>query len=98
GSKQAFEKTKQVIEKLGRTFYIGEADGSANTIKLALNLNIALVASALSEGIMLAKGSGVNPSLFVEILNSTYFKTGLSERKGPKMIRCDFSPSFHLKN
>jgi 3-hydroxyisobutyrate dehydrogenase len=98
GSRQAFEKVKKVIEKLGKTFYIGEKDGSANAIKLALNLNIALVASAVSEGILLAEGSGINPSIFVEVLNSTYFKTGLSEKKGPKMIKNDFSPSFHLKN
>jgi 3-hydroxyisobutyrate dehydrogenase len=98
GSRQAFEKSRQVIEKLGRTFYIGERDGSANAIKLALNLNIALVASAVSEGIILAKGAGIDPSIFVQVLNSTYFKTGLSEKKGPKMVKNDFSPSFHLKN
>jgi len=36
--------------------------------------------------------------IFVQILNSTYFKTGLSEKKGPKMVKNDFAPSFHLKN
>src|ERR671922_731327 len=98
GSRQAFEKSRQVIEKLGRAFYVGERDGSANAIKLALNLNIALVASAVSEGITLVKGSGIDPAIFVQILNSTYFKTGLSEKKGPKMVKNDFTPSFHLKN
>ena len=98
GSRQAFEKARPAIEKLGRTFYIGERDGSANAIKLALNLNIALVASAVSEGITLARGCGIDPSIFVQILNSTYFKTGLSEKKGPKMVENDFTPSFHLKN
>jgi 3-hydroxyisobutyrate dehydrogenase len=98
GNKQAFEKVRQVIENLGRIFYVGEKDGSANTIKLALNLNIALIASGLSEGITLVKRAGIDPSIFIEILNSTYFKTGLSERKGPKMVKNDFSPTFHLKN
>jgi 3-hydroxyisobutyrate dehydrogenase-like beta-hydroxyacid dehydrogenase len=98
GSRQAFESVREVIEKLGRTFYVGERDGSANAIKLALNLNIALVASAVSEGIMLVSRSGIDPSIFVEILNSTYFKTGLSEKKGPKMVKNDFSPTFYLKN
>ncbi|HEX7032056.1 MAG TPA: NAD(P)-dependent oxidoreductase [Nitrososphaera sp.] len=98
GNRQAFEKVRKVIETLGRTFYIGDRDGSANAIKLALNLNIALVASAVSEGIMLARGAGIDPSIFVEILNSTYFKTGLSEKKGPNMVRNEFTPSFHLKN
>src|ERR687895_2769219 len=98
GSKPSFEKVRQVIEKLGRTFYVGERDGSANAIKLALNLNIALVASAVSEGITLVRRAGIDPSIFIEILNSTYFKTELSEKKGPKMLKNDFSPTFHLKN
>ena len=98
GSRQAFEKARHVIEKLGRAFYVGERDGAANAIKLALNLNIALVASAVSEGITLAKGAGIDPSIFIQILNSTYFKTGLSEKKGPKMVKNDFAPSFHLRN
>jgi 3-hydroxyisobutyrate dehydrogenase len=98
GSKPAFEKVRQVIAKMGRTFYVGERDGSANAIKLALNLNIALVASAVSEGITLVRRAGIDPSIFIEILNSTYFKTGLSEKKGPKMLKNDFSPTFHLKN
>jgi 3-hydroxyisobutyrate dehydrogenase len=98
GNRQAFENVRQAIEKLGRIFYVGERDGSANTIKLALNLNIALIASALSEGITLVRRAGIDPSIFIEILNSTYFKTGLSEKKGPKMVKSDFSPTFHLKN
>ena len=98
GNRQAFEKVRQIIEKLGRIFYVGEKDGSANTIKLALNLNIALIASGLSEGITLVRRAGIDPSIFIEILNSTYFKTGLSEKKGPKMVKSDFPPTFHLKN
>jgi 3-hydroxyisobutyrate dehydrogenase len=99
GPRDAFEKSRSVIDLLGkRIFYVGEKDGSANAVKLALNLNIALIASAVSEGITLVRALGIDPSVFLEILNSTYFKTGLSERKGPKMVAGEFEPSFHLKN
>ena len=98
GSRHAFEKARQVIQKLGKTFYIGEKSGSANAIKLALNLNIALVAIAVSEGVTLVRRLGIDQSTFIEILNSTYFKTGLSEKKGPKIVKNDFSPTFYLKN
>jgi 3-hydroxyisobutyrate dehydrogenase len=98
GSRQAFEKVRQVIEELGTPYYIGERDGSANNIKLALNLNIALIACALAEGITLVSRAGNDPSIFIKILNSTYFKTGLSENKAPKMIKKEFPATFHLKN
>jgi 3-hydroxyisobutyrate dehydrogenase len=78
GSKKAFEKVRPVIEKAGQqVFYISEKHGAANAVKLALNLNIALIATAVSEGITLTKGVGIDPSVFVKVLNSTYFKTGL---------------------
>src|ERR671935_2674643 len=99
GNKEAFEKTKPVIQGMTNSiFYIGDIDGSANALKLALNLNIALIASAVSEGITLVKGSGIDPEIFIKILNSTYFKTGLSEIKGPKMVKNIFEPKFFLKN
>jgi 3-hydroxyisobutyrate dehydrogenase len=99
GNKQAFEQVQQVIKDIGsQVFYIGQKDGSANALKLGLNLNIALIAVAVSEGITLVRGSGIDPAVFIQILNSTYFKTGLSEKKGPKMVQEDFEPSFHLKN
>ena len=34
GSTQAFEKVRKVIEELGKTFYVGERDGSANNVSL----------------------------------------------------------------
>ncbi|UVS70357.1 NAD(P)-dependent oxidoreductase [Nitrososphaera viennensis] len=99
GNRQAFEKARPVMEKMGKhVFYISEKDGAANAVKLALNLNIALIATAVSEGITLVKGSGIDPAVFVQVLNSTYFKTGLSEKKGPLMVANDYEPSFHLKN
>jgi 3-hydroxyisobutyrate dehydrogenase len=99
GSDAAFRKTRPVIEALGKNiFYLGDKAGAANAVKLALNLNIALTACAVSEGITLVRSAGIDPSIFIQILNSTYFKTGLSERKGPKMAAGEFEPSFHLKN
>lgn len=99
GNKKAFEKVRPVVKKIAKqVFYISEKDGAANAVKLALNLNIALIATAVSEGITLARGAGIDPSVFVSVLNSTYFKTGLSEKKGPLMVKGDFTPSFHLKN
>jgi 3-hydroxyisobutyrate dehydrogenase len=93
------QKEIDYIGKLAKSvFYIGEDAGSANVVKLALNLNIALIAGALSEGITLVKAASINPEIFIKIINSTYFKTGLSENKGPRMIKDDFQPSFHLKN
>lgn len=97
GRKEAYEKYKDVFDTIGsRTFYLGE-NGNAHAMKLTLNLQIAMIALALSEGITLAKSAGLDPKQFLEILNSTYFKTGMSERKGPKMVKDNFETTFALQ-
>jgi 3-hydroxyisobutyrate dehydrogenase len=97
GKKEIYEKCKTVFDSIGeKTFLLGE-NGSGHAMKLALNSQIAILALALSEGIILAKKSGLDPIKFLEVLNSTYFKTGMSINKGPKMARGNFEPSFFLK-
>jgi 3-hydroxyisobutyrate dehydrogenase len=97
GKKEVYEKCKTVFDLIGeKTFLLGE-NGSGHAMKLVMNSQIAILALALSEGIILAKKSGLDPMTFVEVLNSTYFKTGMSILKGPKMVRGDFQPSFFLK-
>jgi 3-hydroxyisobutyrate dehydrogenase len=99
GEENIFKRIKNILEKLGNpVFYIGNKEGSANAIKLALNLNIGLLAMALSEGLLLSNTYDIDPTLYLKIFNSTNFKTGMSENKGPKMISDDYHPSFYLKN
>jgi 3-hydroxyisobutyrate dehydrogenase len=99
GDKKTIEKCRRILANFSKKiFYAGHRDGAANYLKLGLNLNIALIAISLSESIIFIKKSKTDPTVFLDILNSTYFKTGLSEVKGPKMIRNNFEPKFFLKN
>ncbi|MDW0197504.1 MAG: NAD(P)-dependent oxidoreductase [Nitrososphaeraceae archaeon] len=99
GDKKIMEKCRRILTNFTKKiFYAGYRDGAANYLKLGLNLNIALIAISLSESIIFIKKSKTDPTVFLDILNSTYFKTGLSEIKGPKMIRNNFEPKFFLKN
>lgn len=96
GKKEIYEKYKTVFDSISeKTFYLG-ANGTADAMKLAMNLQISILALSISEGIILVKKSGLDPFLFLEVLNSTYFKTGMSTLKGPKMAKGIFEPSFFL--
>jgi 3-hydroxyisobutyrate dehydrogenase len=98
GNKSVFEKCKNIFDDIAsKVFYLGN-NGSAHSVKLAMNLQIAMLALALSEGITLARASNINPEIFLEILNSTYFKTGMSESKAYKMLKQDYAPTFTLAN
>ena len=98
GDMDVFDKYKEVFDTIAnKTFFLGKS-GSAHSIKIAMNLQISLLALALSEGITLTRKAGFDPEKFLEILNSTYFKTGMSENKAHKMIKDEFEPTFTLKN
>ena len=98
GNKESFNYCKKVWDTIAnRVFFLGES-GVAHSVKLAMNLQITMLALALSEGIILVKKSGVDPKIFLEILNSTYFKTGMSEKKAYKMIEGKYDATFTLAN
>ena len=98
GKKQIYEKFKNVFDVIAeKTFFLGNS-GTAHSIKLAMNLQIAMLALSLSEGITLTRKAGFDPEIFLKILNSTYFKTGMSEKKAYKMIKDNFEPTFTLQN
>lgn len=98
GNKGSFEKCKEVFDAIAnKVFFLGES-GVANSVKLAMNLQITMLALALSEGITLVKKSDVDPRIFLEILNSTYFKTGMSEKKAYRMIDGKYDTTFTLSN
>ncbi len=98
GNKKTFSKCKDLFNTIAnKIFFLGE-NGSAHAVKLAMNLQITMLALALSEGITLSRAVKVDPKIFLEILNSTYFRTGMSENKALKMIQDKFDATFTLEN
>ena len=98
GDKKSFEQCRNILEKIAnKIFFLGD-NGAAHSIKLAMNLQITMLALALSEGIMLVEKTNIDPKKFLEILNSTYFKTGMSKNKAFKMIDGKYDATFTLKN
>ena len=98
GKKEVFEKFKTIFESIAdQSIYLGDT-GTAHSIKLAMNLQIAMLALSLSEGITLTKKAGFDPEIFLKVLNSTNFKTGMSEGKAHNMINDSVKPTFTLAN
>ena len=99
GPKAAYELAEPILRDLSaQIFYMGSDHGTASALKLAFNIHIALLALALAEGLVFARGTGVDTATYIKVLNSTYFKTGVSERKGPKIVNGDYNASFYLMN
>ncbi len=98
GKKSKYMKYKTVFDDIAKdNSFLGKS-GTAHLIKLAMNLQISLLAVSLAEGIVFTKKAGFDPEIFLNVLNSTYFSTGMSRNKAFKMINDDVKPTFMLKN
>jgi 3-hydroxyisobutyrate dehydrogenase-like beta-hydroxyacid dehydrogenase len=78
-------------------FHIGDHKQAA-TLKLAMNLNLAVQMQALSEALVLARRAGISDDVFFEAMGGNAGCSGLTKLKEPKLRTGDFSPQFSVKH
>lgn len=98
GSPDLVEKIRPVLARISaHILHIG-AIGTASSLKLAMNLNIALQQEALSESLTLARAEGIPDNIFFDALHLNVGRSGLSDLKEPKLRARDYAPQFSLKH
>ena len=70
----------------------------AAALKLAMNLNLAVMLEGLCEALTFARRAGISDDLFFEALSRNVGASGLSKLKEPKLRAGDFSPQFSVKH
>ena len=98
GLEKLVTKAEPVLKRISATrLHIGEI-GTASTLKLAMNLNIAVLSQALSESLTMARAAGISDEKYFEALHINVGRSGLSDLKEPKLRANDFAPQFSLKH
>lgn len=98
GDTAILERARPVLSRLGHALeHIGPV-GSASALKLAFNLNLALVAEALGESLHFARAAGISDERFFSALKLNVGRSGLSEMKEAKLRNADYAPQFSLKH
>jgi 3-hydroxyisobutyrate dehydrogenase-like beta-hydroxyacid dehydrogenase len=98
GPKETFNACLPIFEKMGvKVIHVGE-NGMGTTLKLINNLIMGVAIEAVSEALVLAVKSGIDPQKVIEITSVGGARTGAMETRGPRMIQRDFSPHFSLNN
>ena len=63
---------------------------------------VGIVFEAVSEAIVLAERTGLDPSVMMQVLQGGLAQTRIMELRGPRMVSRDFKPGFrarlHLKD
>ena len=79
-----------------RWFHLGP-NGAGQTLKLAMNLLLALEVDAFAEALALATAGGVAGEKVVEVMQSSMGRSPLLDVKAPMLLEGKYAPSFPLR-
>ena len=86
GSDEAFERARPVLEAIGpRVIHVG-GNGAAVTMKIAVNLSLAVQMLAFSEGVLLAEKSGISREKAVEVMLASVIASPMVVYRGPLVL------------
>jgi 3-hydroxyisobutyrate dehydrogenase-like beta-hydroxyacid dehydrogenase len=97
GREEVLERVKPVLSVLGKKFFLLGPNGAGQTVKLAMNLLLALEVNALAESLALVAAAGVAGERLIEVMQSSMARATVLDVKAPLMLKREFPPSFPLR-
>jgi 3-hydroxyisobutyrate dehydrogenase-like beta-hydroxyacid dehydrogenase len=86
GEPDVFARAKPVLEAIGpKVIHVGPS-GSAVTMKIAVNLSLAVQMLAFSEGVLLAEKSGIAREKAVEVMLASVIASPMVVYRGPLVL------------
>ena len=98
GEDSIIERARGVLTPLSRLLIPFSSPAKAAAIKLSMNLQIAAISQALSEGYHLARQHGISSDDFFNVLDHNVAKSGLADLKREKLKNQDYRPQFSIKH
>src|ERR1700689_2533514 len=97
GKAEVLERVKPVLEAVGKKFFLLGPSGAGQTVKLAMNLLLALEVDALVESLALVTAAGVPGEKLIEVMQSSMGRAPLLDVKAPLILKNEFPASFPLR-
>jgi 3-hydroxyisobutyrate dehydrogenase-like beta-hydroxyacid dehydrogenase len=86
GRKETFERLKPLLLEIGpKVTHVGE-NGLALSMKIALNLQLAVQMLAFSEGVLLAEKSGIPREVAVDVMLHSAIASPMIQYRGPFVL------------
>ena len=87
GCKETFEQLKPLLLDIGpKVTYVGD-NGKALSLKIAVNLNLAVQMMAFSEGVLLAEKSGIAREVAVDVMAHSAIASPMIQYRGPFVLK-----------
>ena len=97
GPKNTFEEVKDILNVMGASVTRVGGIGSGNTTKLANQIIVALNIAAMSEAMVLAAKSGVDPEKVYQAIRGGLAGSTVLDAKMPLVLAGNFKPGFRIE-
>jgi len=97
GDAEALKGAEPVLAAMGKRWFHLGPNGAGQTIKLAMNMILALQVDALAEALALVQGAGLPGEKLVEVLQSSMARAAVLDVKAPLLLKREYAPSFPLR-
>ena len=97
GESATLKEVEPVLSAMGKRWFHLGPHGAGQTIKLAMNVILALQVEALAEALALVTAAGLPGEKLVEVLQSSMGRSGVLDVKAPMLLKGDFPASFPLR-
>jgi hypothetical protein len=84
--RETFDRVEPMLKNIGKVFFIGEAPGSAQMMKLCNNLMSAAAMAISAEAITAGVKAGIDPAVMVDVINVSSGMNTATTQKFPKSI------------
>lgn len=96
GKKDVFQRCLPIFNVLGKTVTHVGSPGMGQTVKLCNQILVSVTNMAVSEALIFAKKSGVDPKVMIEATKNGAAGSWQLANLGPKMVERDFAPGFMI--
>ena len=97
GDAETLKAMEPIIGVMGKRWFHLGPNGAGQTIKLAMNLILALQVDALAEALALVTRAGLKGESLVEVMQSSMARSGVLDVKAPNLLKGEYTPSFPLR-
>jgi 3-hydroxyisobutyrate dehydrogenase-like beta-hydroxyacid dehydrogenase len=97
GDAATLTEAEPVLRVLGKKWFHLGPNGAGQTIKLAMNMILALEVDALAEALALVTAAGLQGEELVEVMQSSMARSGVLDIKSQNLLKGDYTPSFPLR-
>lgn len=97
GNEEAFQRAKPIFEALGKNIVLIGGPGAGQVTKACNQIVVGVTIQAVSEALILARKSGVDPAKVREALLGGFAQSRILDLHGKRIIDRSFQPGFRVR-